>query len=533
MAGERNPKRITVYDTTLRDGAQAEGVYFSVKDKAIYLRKMDEMGVPYVEAGWPGANPRDAEIFNQMRLAPLSQTKTVAFGSTCKVGEEAAESEILRQLLASGAEVITIFGKAWDLHVTEVLKTTRKENLRLIGESVNFLVQAGRTVFFDAEHFFDGWKDHAAYAVACVQAAQEAGASALILCDTNGGALPEEIKSGVRLVKEFWDTEIGIHAHNDGGLAVANTLAAVEAGARQIQGTWNGLGERCGNANLNTIVPWLQIKLGWELFPDEFMPQITHLARFVAELVNTTFDERQPYVGKSAFAHKAGMHVDAVIKNKRTFEHVDPLTVGNERRFLISDQSGRANIWKRMQRFDPTMAKDDKRIKKVIAQIKELESQGFQFEIAEGSLDLLILRQLREFTEPFKILDYHVLIDPLRGESDSVAVVKIQVEDEIVHVASDGNGPVNALDLALRQALKAFFPQLEECKLVDYKVRVLDESGGTEAAVRVVVETSTPQETWGTIGVSSNILKASAQALVDGLYMAIMKTGKDGETEAD
>ncbi|MDR3270085.1 MAG: citramalate synthase [Peptococcaceae bacterium] len=529
MAGQtdQNSNKITVYDTTLRDGAQAEGVYFSLKDKILYLNKLDAMGVPYIEGGWPGANPRDAALFNQVSQLRLTQTKVVAFGSTCKVGEKAEESEILRQLLSSGAQVITIFGKAWDLHVAEVLKTTLKENLRIIRDSIRFLTRQGRRVFFDAEHFFDAWKDHPGYALSCVQTAVEAGADALVLCDTNGGALPEEIKAGVAAVKARWgDIEIGIHAHNDGGLAVANTLAAVEAGARQIQGTWNGFGERCGNANLSTIVPWLQLKMHWDVFPDPFLSQITHLARFVAELVNTTFDDRQPYVGRSAFAHKAGMHVDAVIKNHRTFEHIDPARVGNERRLLISDQSGKSNVWQRMQRFAPDIAKDDKRVKKVIAQIKEMENRGFQFEIAEGSLDLLILRSLAAFKEPFKLLDYHVLIDPIRGEADSVAVVKIQVEEDVVHVASNGIGPVNALDMALRQALTPFFPQLEECQLVDYKVRVLDGSSGTEAVVRVVVETALPNETWGTIGVSANILKASSQALIDGLYTAIIKTQK-------
>lgn len=523
MTGESNRKKIIVYDTTLRDGSQAEGVYFSVKDKFLYLQKMDEIGIPYVEGGWPGANPKDVDFFSKLSEIKLKKTKVTAFGSTCRVGEDAQNSEILKQLLDSQAEVITIFGKAWDLHVTEVLRTTKEENLRIIKDSTSFLVAAGRKVFFDVEHFFDGWKDNPDYALQCVEAAYEGGASCLVLCDTNGGALPADIRRGVQAVRQSWDAEIGIHVHNDGGLAVANTLAAVEAGATQIQGTWNGFGERCGNANLSTIIPWLQLKLGWEVLPDSFIAKLTHHSRFVAELANTTFDERQPYVGKSAFAHKAGMHVDAVLKNNRTFEHINPLEVGNERRFLISDQAGRANIWERMQRFAPEIAKEDPRVSQVIAQIKEMESQGFQFEIAEGSLDLLILRSLNDFTEPFKILDYHVWSDPMRGDLDSVAVVKVRVGEETVHVAAEGNGPVNALDMALRQALKSFFPQLEDCKLVDYKVRVLDGSSGTEAVVRVVVETSTKNETWGTIGVSSNILKASAQALVDGLYMAIIK----------
>lgn len=525
MKKESIQKDLVLYDTTLRDGSQGEGVYFSAKDKFLYVHKMDEIGMPYVEVGWPGANPRDAEIFNMLRNVKLKKTRLAAFGSTCRVGEAPENSEILRRLLESGAGTITIFGKSWDLHVAEVLRTNREENLRLIRDSVNFLVNSGREVFFDAEHFYDGWKDNPEYAIQCVEAAMESGASALVLCDTNGGALPQEIMEATQAVRRHVKADLGIHVHNDGGLAVANTLAAVEAGVKQIQGTWNGFGERCGNANLSAIIPWLQVKLGQKVLPEDSITQITHISRYVAELANTTFDERQPFVGRSAFAHKAGMHVDAVLKNKRTFEHIDPEMVGNERRILVSDQAGRANLLERMRRFDPGIAKDDKRVEQVISQIKKMESRGFQFEIAEGSLDLLIMQNLSMFNEPFQLNDYHVWSDPLRGDLDSVAVVKVQVKDEMVHVAAEGNGPVNALDMALRQALKSFFPVLEECKLVDYKVRVLDGSSGTEAVVRVVVETSTPNGTWGTIGVSSNILKASAQALLDSLFTAILKSG--------
>ena len=521
---ENVAKSVVLYDTTLRDGAQGEGIHFSVKDKLLYVGRMAEFGIPYIEAGWPGANPRDEEFFAQVKALPLANTKLAAFGSTCRIGEAPEESEVLARLLASGASVITIFGKAWDLHVKDVLRGTLPENLRIIRESVAYLVSQGREVMFDAEHYFDGRKENPEYALACVRAALEGGASTVVLCDTNGGALPEEIRAGVEAVRrEFPSLTLGIHVHNDGGLAVANTLAAVAAGAEQVQGTWNGFGERCGNANLSTLVPLLQLKLGYSLLPSESLANITSLSRYVAELANAQYDEKQPFVGRSAFAHKAGMHVDAILKNQRTFEHIEPSQVGNERRILISDQAGKANIWERIRRFAPEIRKDDPLVEEAILQIKDLENKGFIFETADGSLELLLLRTLGRFEAPFQMLDYHVWSDPLRGELDSVAVVKVQVGEAHVHIAAEGNGPVNALDRALRQALRPFFPALEDSELIDYKVRVLDESRGTEAVVRVIVETRLGTQTWGTIGVSTNILKASAQALLDGLYLAIRR----------
>ncbi|MFZ3100838.1 MAG: citramalate synthase [Desulfitobacteriaceae bacterium] len=523
-----NPqKKIIVYDTTLRDGAQGEGVHFSVKDKMLYIQKMAELDIPFIEAGWPGANPRDEEFFRLAANLPLKNTKIVAFGSTCRINESPEQSDILAKLLASAAPTITIFGKSWDLHVREVLRTTLAENLRLIKASVEYLVSAGRQVFFDAEHFFDGWLENPAYALSCVQAALEGGASVIILCDTNGGSLPTDVTQGVcDVARQLSPQKLGIHVHNDGGLAVANSLAAIEAGVTQIQGTWNGFGERCGNANLSTLIPLLQLKRGYQVLDNSCIPQLTHLSRYVAELANFPFDEKQPFVGRSAFAHKAGMHVDGILKNKRSFEHIEPSRVGNERRILISDQAGKANIWERMRRFLPEILKDDSRVEEAMVQIKGLENQGFQFETAEGSLDLLLQRVLEQFTSPFQLLDYHVWSDPLRGDLDSVAVVKLQVAEQVVHIAHEGNGPVHALDQALRQSLRAFFPAIEKSELVDYKVRVLDESRGTEAIVRVIVETRLEKEQWGTIGVSSNILKASAQALLDSLYIIIGKGKK-------
>ena len=522
-------KKITVYDTTLRDGAQGEGIHFSTQDKLSYVTRIEEMGGLFVEAGWPGANPRDEEFFQQARDLHLPYARIAAFGSTCKVNESPENSEILLKLLASGAETITIFGKSWDLHVRDVLRTTLEENLRLIRASVSFLVGQGREVFFDAEHYFDGFKENPDYALKCIATALDAGAKIAILCDTNGGSLPGEITQGVQAVmRQFALIELGIHVHNDSGLAVANTLAAVEAGATQIQGTWNGFGERCGNANLSTLIPLLQLKGDYTLVSESALLKITSFSRFVAELSNATFDEKQPYVGRSAFAHKAGMHVDAILKNQRTFEHMDPAGVGNERRILISDQAGKANILDRMRRFDPLIRKDDPRVEQAMTEIKELEHNGFQFEAAEGSLDLLLLRILGELTTPpFEVLDYHVWSDPLRGELDSVAVVKVKVGLETVQIASEGNGPVNALDTALRQALISFFPILEKSELVNYKVRVIDGSRGTEAIVRVIIDTRLDKEVWGTIGVSKNILKASAQALLDALNWTIWRGSRD------
>ena len=519
-------KKITVYDTTLRDGAQGEGIHFSTQDKLNYVKRIEEMGSLYVEAGWPGANPRDEELFKLVRDLAPSQARIAAFGSTCKVGEAPENSDILLKLVASGAPTITIFGKTWDLHVRDVLRTTPEENLRLIRESVAFLVSQGREVFFDCEHFFDGFKENPDYALKCVGAALGAGAAIIILCDTNGGTLPAEITKGVRaIMDEFSPTELGIHVHNDGGLAVANSFAAVEAGVTQIQGTWNGFGERCGNANLSTLIPLLQLKRGYDVVSEAALLKITPFSRYVAELSNAPFDEKQPYVGRSAFAHKAGMHVDAILKNQRSFEHMDPAGVGNERRILISDQAGKSNILDRLRRFEPTMQKDDPRVEKAMFEIKALEHSGYQFEAAEGSLDLLLLGILGEFSRPFEVIDYHVWSDPLRGELDSVAVVKVKVGEESIHIASEGAGPVNALDTALRQALVRFFPVLGKSELVNYKVRVLDGSLGTESIVRVIADTRLDQDVWGTIGVSTNILKASAQALLDSINWAIWKFG--------
>ncbi|ADY56760.1 2-isopropylmalate synthase/homocitrate synthase family protein [Syntrophobotulus glycolicus DSM 8271] len=527
-------KAVYIYDTTLRDGAQGEGVHFSVKDKMLYLAKIMETGVHYIEAGWPGSNPKDDEFFNRIASSETigsGMSKIAAFGSTCRVGEEPENSEILSNLLSSCAPAVTIFGKAWKLHVKEVLRTDHRENWRMIRESVRFLSAGGKEVFFDAEHFFDGFADDPDFALACLEAALEGGATGVVLCDTNGGAFPDEIRKGVLAAgKAFVPRYLGIHAHNDGGMAVANSLTAVQAGANQIQGSWNGFGERCGNANLSTLVPWLQLKLGYQVLGAETVNDLSHLSRYVAELANYPFDEKQPFVGKSAFAHKAGMHVDAVIKNHKTFEHIDPSAVGNERRILVSEQSGKANLCQRMKKFQPEITKDDPLVEKAMDRIKQAEKEGFQYDTAEGSLDLLLLDIMGLLRRPFVLEDYHVWSDPLRGELDSVAVVKVRVGDRSEHIAGEGDGPVHALDKALRRTLSVFFPIIEESELSDYKVRVIDGSHGTGATVRVVVETRWGLRSWGTVGVATNILRASAMALLDALYIVILSQseGKTG-----
>ncbi|MDR1603257.1 MAG: citramalate synthase [Gracilibacteraceae bacterium] len=530
MTKDKEKNKLWLYDTTLRDGAQGEGVQFSLEDKLDYIRAMQDWGAPYIEAGWPGANPKDDDLFAALRAEGAFRRpgRIAAFGSTCRPGTRADRSPVLRSLAGAGAATATIFGKSWDLHVREVLRVDEEENLRLIRDSVEFLVRGGLEVFFDAEHFFDGWKENRDFALRVLEAALSGGARGVALCDTNGGSLPEEIARGVGEARKIFAPEIlGIHAHNDGGLAAANTLAAIAAGANQFHCCWNGYGERCGNADLGTLVSLLQIKMGHEVMSAEQMARLTYLSRYVAELANMVFDERQPFLGRSAFAHKAGMHVDAVLKDSRTFEHIDPALVGNTRRILISEQAGRAGVWERLHRLRPEIGKDHPWVGEAMRRIKEKENEGYQFEAAEGSLDLLLLEVTGEWRAPFVLEDYHVWSDPARGQLDSVAVVKVAVDGEALHLAAEGDGPVNALDKALRRTLATFFPALEQSELIDYKVRVLDGSSGTGARVRVLAETRFGLAKWGTIGVSANILRASAKALLDALYVVILRERGD------
>lgn len=518
--------QIFVYDTTLRDGAQSEGIQFSVEDKLRITKQLDSLGVHYIEGGWPGANPRDAEFFQRARNIKLTHARLAAFGSTCRPNLPAEKDQVLNQLITADTPVVCIFGKTWTLHVTQVLQTTLTENLRMIKDSVSFLKSKGREVIYDAEHFFDGYKADPDYALATLHAAAAGGADWLVLCDTNGGTMPLELATIVQKVSEVVPGKLGIHTHNDCGLAVANSLLAVQHGITQIQGTFNGYGERCGNANLVSIVPNLQLKLGYSVISEAKMSQLTETSHFVSELANMLPDQHQPYVGKSAFAHKAGMHVDGVLKISDSFEHINPELVGNNRRILVSDQAGRGNILDKVRRYAPDIEKSSPLVADLLTTLKELEYQGYQFEAAEGSLDLLITKQLGIYKPGFDVEDFRVLI--ARDAQDAIsceAIVKIKVNNQLVHVVSNGRGPVNAIDKALRKALEPFFPVLKEMELADYKVRVINGTKGTSALVKVLIETRYGDDTWGTLGVSENIIEASIKALTESLEYGLMVSG--------
>ncbi|MDA8442435.1 MAG: citramalate synthase [Peptococcaceae bacterium] len=522
---------VFLYDTTLRDGAQGEGIQFSVEDKLRIVQKLDQFGMPYIEGGWPGANPRDVEFFQRAKHLNLSTSRLAAFGSTCRPQSEAQQDSVLLQLIAAETPVVTIFGKTWGLHVSQVLKTTFEENLRMITSSVAFLKAQGREVFYDAEHFFDGYKADPQYALATLHAAQQGGADWLILCDTNGGTMPLELCAIIDSVRQACTQKLGIHAHNDSGLAVANSIMAVQHGITQVQGTVNGYGERCGNANLVSIIPNLELKLDYQTGVD--LPQLSSLSRFVSEEANLIPVENQPYVGRSAFAHKAGMHVDGVLKNSHSFEHINPALVGNSRRILVSDLAGRGNLLSRIKRYSPNIEKNSPIVTTLLNKLKQLEHQGYQFEAAEGSLDLLIKQQLGIYQPSFAIEDFRLLIAHDKQDNmSSEVIVKINVNGETVHVVSNGSGPVNALDNALRKALEPFFPILKEMELADYKVRVIDGTTGTCALVKVLIETRYGEDTWGTVGVSENIMEASMQALVESMEYGLMTYAPCGNTDA-
>jgi 2-isopropylmalate synthase len=516
--------RVSIYDTTLRDGTQGEGVSLSLEDKLKIARKLDGLGVDYIEGGWPGANPKDSEFFERAIDLRLSHARLAAFGSTRRADTPASDDATLRQLIGAATPVVTIFGKSWRLHVEQVLRTTMDENLRMIRDSVAFLKQHGREVIYDAEHFFDGYKDDPEYAARTLMAALEGGASWVVLCDTNGGCLVHEVGEITAAVHRQVGAPVGIHTHNDCELAVANSLAAVQAGATQVQGTMNGYGERVGNANLCSIIPNLQVKLGHECLPSAHLGRLTEVSRYIAEVANMAHDSHLPWVGASAFAHKAGMHVNAVMKTARSFEHADPTVVGNRQRILISEQAGRSNVLLKAQQYGIDLSSQSAEVRRVVEELKRLERQGFQFEAAEASFELLMRRALPGYVPPFKLLDFLVLVEK-RASADMLAeaTVKVQVDDEIMHTAADGNGPVNALDGALRKALRRFYPQLESVELVDYKVRVLDQDQGTAAAVRVSIESRDDAGTWDTVGSSPNIIEASYLALADSLEYALLR----------
>jgi len=511
-------EKIYVYDTTLRDGTQGEGVAFSLDDKLKIIKMLDSLEVDYIEAGIPASNPKDRELFEKISQLDLKKSKIVAFGSTHRIGVSVDEDQGIKALIESGAPVIAIFGKAWDLHVEEVIHASLDENIAIIKDTICYLKSHGKEVFFDAEHFFDGYKNNKEYAMKVLYSAKEAGADAICLCDTNGASFPDEIEKITKdVIEKMKGTMIAIHCHNDIGVAVANTLVAVFSGARQIQGTINGFGERCGNANLCTIIPDLQLKRGYELISAESLKKLKNVSRNVYELANIVPDERKPYVGNMAFTHKAGMHIDAVLKNPVTFEHVSPESVGNERRLLMSEMSGRAMVYEIIKKIDPDIKKTSKVITEILEEIKKLENDGYQFEGAEGSLELMIMKKLGYYKPQFELEQFKVIsIAPSTSKTAS-AMIKISVDGNYEITAAEGDGPVNALDKALRKALYRFYPELKESRLIDFKVRVLDGVAGTAALTRVLIETTDGKTNWNTVGVSEDIIEASWDGLVDSI----------------
>ncbi|GLG01669.1 citramalate synthase [Alicyclobacillus hesperidum subsp. aegles] len=518
---------VYLLDTTLRDGTQGEGVSLTVADKLKIAQKLDDLGVAYIEGGFPGANPKDQDFFRTANdRLHLKHAKLTAFGSTRRPSTKAEDDAGLQTLLGANTPAVAIVGKAWDFHVTEALRIELGQNLDMIRDTVRYLKRHGREVIFDAEHFFDGFKHNRAYALATLHAAEEAGVDWVALCDTNGGSLPDEIREIVATVVSEVRVQVGIHTHNDGELAVANTLAAVQAGARMVHGTINGIGERCGNANLASIIPNLELKLGYSCLPSrQHLRQLTSTARFVGEVANLVSHSYQPFVGHSAFAHKGGIHVSAIARNSETYEHIQPELVGNERRVLISELSGLSNVQSQAEAFGISVAGRSDDLRTLLEKIKELEYLGYQFEGAEASQELLFRRTLGEFQQPFEVFSVRVDTD-VQSEADvtSQAIVKLGVGGEIVHTVCEGNGPVNALDAVLRKALAAHRPEIAHMHLTDYKVRVLDEKDATAAKVRVLIESTDGQRVWRTIGVSENVVEASWEALVDSMnyYLAIV-----------
>ncbi len=515
---------VVAYDSTLRDGAQAQGVSFTVEDKLKIVQRLDELGIGYIEAGNPGSNPKDLEFFEQVSALKLKHAKIIAFGSTRKVGMKASEDRNLQSLLAANTAAVAIFGKSWDYQVTDILRTTLEENLSMIADTVAYLTNQGKEVVFDAEHFFDGYKANSDYAMQTLQAAADAGASVLCLCDTNGGTFPNEVLEITRKVVSRFKVQVGIHCHNDCEMAVANSIAAVQAGAVQVQGTMNGIGERCGNANLCSIIPNLQLKLGLSCIPNENMAELTSVARFVSEIANMTFNDKAPYVGNDAFSHKGGMHIDAVSKNPISYEHINPEQIGNMRHILVSEVAGRSALLAKINAVDPALNKDSPETKRILEHLKSLEHEGYQFESAESSFELLVMRLLGKHEPFFGLKEYKVSTHaPSADGVNSSATVRIAVGDEEESTTGVGDGPVNALDKAVRKALERFYPAISEVKLIDYKVRVLDSDKATAAKVRVLIESADQHASWTTVGVSTDVIEASWCAMLDAIEYKLMR----------
>lgn len=517
-------KKIVLYDTTLRDGTQGEQITLSAEDKLRIARKLDDFGVHYIEGGWPGSNPKDARFFEMARTVSFQNTRLTAFGSTRRGQSDPGKDPNIRALLMTEVEAVTIFGKSWDLHASEILGVSLDENLAMVEDTLGFLKKQGREVIYDAEHFFDGYKNNPAYALKTLKAAIHGGADMIVLCDTNGGTLPHEIQAIMTEVTPHVILPLGIHAHNDCGLALANSLIAVESGASMVQGTINGYGERCGNVDLLSVIGTLQLKMGCQCISQEKVKQLTELSLYVSEVANVPPLNQRPFVGKSAFAHKGGVHVSAIMKNPAAYEHLDPEQVGNRRRVLVSDLSGKSNIEYKSREMGIKLGGNGYDSEKIVQEIKKLEDQGYQFDAAEGSLELLIKKVTGQFEEPFTLESFRVTIEKNRsGPSTSQATIKISVGGDHEITAAEGDGPVNALDHALRKALNKFFPRIREMGLVDFKVRVIDGGDGTAAKVSVKIESRDAREIWSTIGVSENIIEASWQALADSVQYKLLK----------
>ncbi|MEX0994913.1 MAG: citramalate synthase [Balneolaceae bacterium] len=509
---------IQLFDTTLRDGTQGEKVSFSAEDKLRIAEKLDQFGIDYIEGGWPGSNPKDMAFFEMVKDRSFNHAKIVAFGSTCRAGSPTAEDANLQALIAANTPAVSIFGKTWLLHVTDALKITPEKNLDIISESISYLKKHDKEVIYDAEHFFDGYKHDPGYAIETLRKAEEAGADVLVLCDTNGGTLTHEITEIIREVAGHVGVKLGIHAHNDSELAVANTLAAVSAGCSHVQGTINGYGERCGNANLCSVIPNLQIKQNYHCIPDDQLKNLSMLSRFVSEVANLNPDNKLPYVGRSAFAHKGGIHVNAVIKNEQTYEHVKPESVGNNRRVLVSDLSGKSNVNYKSEELGIKLDKNGQHAPKIVQKLKELENQGYQYEAAEASFELMVKKFTEQATDSFTLEGFRVIVEKnTTGETRAEATIRVNVNGRIEHSAAEGSGPVHALDQALRKALIKFYPDIADIQLQDYKVRVLNGKEGTHSGVRVLIDSGIDTQSWGTVGVSKNIIEASWQALSDSI----------------
>ena len=515
---------LTLYDTTLRDGAQGEGISFTLEDKLRIARKLDEFGIHYIEGGWPGSNPKDIKFFRRAKELQLDRAKIAAFGSTRRAKLSVEKDPNILALLEAGTEVVTIFGKSWDFHIENALRVSLEQNLDMIYDSVSFLKQRVPEVIFDAEHFFDGYRGNPEYAPKVLSAAQEAGADMVVLCDTNGGMLPNEMDSIIEKVKPAITVPWGIHTHNDSEVAVANSLVAVELGASQVQGTINGYGERCGNANLCSVIPNLQLKMGANCISEEQLRKLKELSRFVSELANLPPWTHQPFVGDSAFAHKGGIHVSAVQKNSNTYEHIAPELVGNRQRILISELAGRSNILIKAEQLSLRDEGDRGAVQEVLNRVKEMEDQGYQFEGAEGSFELLMKKALGRYQRFFDLEGFRVIVEK-KGYNPPYceATIRVLVKGIVEHTAAEGEGPVNALDNALRKALEEFYPCLKDITLLDYKVRILDEHEGTASKTRVLIQSGDGEKEWGTVGVSSNIIEASWEALVDSLEYKLLK----------